>query len=155
MPTPVSIKPVNSLWQEFKTFAFKGNMIDLAVGVVIGAAFGRVVSSLVDNIFMPLLAAAGAGGKGYESWSVTLHGSDVKYGLFIGAVINFLIIAAVIFLIIVKLLGTVTRRAAPAPAPSEPVLKECPFCLSQIPTRARKCSHCTADLPSAEVPAAG
>src|SRR5215211_9041527 len=66
MPTPVSFKPVNSLWQEFKTFAFKGNMIDLAVGVVIGAAFGRVVSSLVDNIFMPLLAAAGAGGKGYE-----------------------------------------------------------------------------------------
>ena len=152
MPIPVPLKPVTSLWQEFKTFAFKGNMIDLAVAVVIGAAFGRVVSSLVDHVFMPLLAAAGAGGKGYESWSVTIHGSEVKYGLFIGAVINFLLIAAVIFIIIVKLLGAITRRAA---ASAEPVLKECPLCLSQIPARARKCSHCTADLPSADPAALG
>ena len=64
--------PFSTLWQEFKTFAFKGNMVDLAVGVIIGAAFGRVVSSLVDHVLMPLLAAAGAGGKGYEDWSVTI-----------------------------------------------------------------------------------
>lgn len=133
------------IWQEFKQFAFKGNMIDLAVGVIIGAAFGRVVSSLVDHVFMPLLAAAGAGGKGYEHWSFVLNGSEVKYGQFIGSVVNFLIVAAVIFVIIVKLVGSVMKRASP-PAPSEPVQKECPLCLSNIPIKARKCSFCTADL---------
>jgi len=143
--------PFSTLWQEFKTFAFKGNMVDLAVGVIIGAAFGRVVSSLVDQVLMPLLAAAGAGGKGYEDWSVTIRGSEVKYGLFIGAIINFLLIAAVIFVIIVKLLGTVVKRAVP-PAPSEPTQKECPLCLSTIPIKARKCSHCTADLPEGDAP---
>ena|SRR5687768_2839231 len=147
---------VTSFWQEFKSFAFKGNMIDLAVGVIIGAAFGRVVSSLVDNVLMPLLAAAGAGGKGYEGLSFTLNGSEIKYGLFLGAVINFLIVAAVIFVLIVKLMGAVIKRADSTPAPSEPVTKECPLCLSQIPTRARKCGHCTADLsdvgPAAPAP---
>ena len=135
------------VWQEFKQFAFKGNMIDLAVGVIIGAAFGRVVSSLVDHVFMPLLAAAGAGGKGYEKWSVWLNGSEIKYGQFIGSVVNFLIVAAVIFLIIVKILGSVMKRVAP-PAASEPTQKECPLCLSNIPIKARKCSYCTADLPA-------
>jgi large conductance mechanosensitive channel len=135
------------LWQEFKDFAFKGNMIDLAVGVIIGAAFGRVVSSLVDHIFMPLLAAAGAGGKGYEGLHFTVHGSRVNYGQFIGALVNFLIVAAVIFVVIFKLLGSIVKRAAP-PAPSEPTQKECPLCLSNIPIKARKCAHCTADLPA-------
>ena len=135
------------VWQEFKQFAFKGNMIDLAVGVIIGAAFGRVVSSLVDHVFMPLLAAAGAGGKGYEGWAFTLNGSEIKYGQFIGAVVNFLLVATVIFLIIVKLLGSVVKRVTP-PAPSEPTQKECPLCLTNIPIKARKCSQCTADLPA-------
>ena len=138
---------VRSFAKEFKAFALKGNMIDLAVGVIIGAAFGRVVSSLVDHVLMPLLAAAGAGGKGYESWSYTLNGSEIKYGQFIGAIINFVIIAAVIFVIIVKLLGSVVKRVTP-PASSEPTQKECPLCLSTIPIKARKCSHCTADLPA-------
>lgn len=138
---------MRNIWQEFKQFAFKGNMLDLAVGVIIGTAFGRVVSSLVDHVFMPLLAAAGAGGKGYENWSVMLRGSEVKIGLFVGAVVNFLLVAAVIFLIIVKILGSVLKRVAP-PASSEPTQKECPLCLSNIPIKARKCSHCTADLPA-------
>ena len=136
------------LWQEFKDFAFKGNMVDLAVGVIIGAAFGKVVSSLVDHVFMPLLAAAGAGGKGYEGLYFELRGSKVMYGQFIGAVINFLIVAAVIFVIIVKMLGSIVKRAAP-PAPSEPTQKECPLCLSNIPIKARKCAYCTADQPAA------
>lgn len=136
---------MRNIWREFKQFAFKGNMLDLAVGVIIGTAFGRVVSSLVDHVFMPLLAAAGAGGKGYENWSVTLRGSEVKIGLFVGAVVNFLLVAAVIFLIIVKILGSVLKRVAP-PASSEPTQKECPLCLSNIPIKARKCSQCTADL---------
>jgi len=136
------------IWQEFKDFAFKGNMIDLAVGVIIGAAFGKVVSSLVDHVFMPLLAAAGAGRKGYEGLYFELRGSKVMYGQFIGAVINFLIVAAVIFVIIVKMLGSIVKRAAP-PAPSEPTQKECPLCLSNIPIKARKCAYCTADQPAA------
>ena len=136
------------IWQEFKDFAFKGNMIDLAVGVIIGAAFGKVVSSLVDHVFMPLLAAAGAGGKGYEGLYFELRGSKVMYGQFIGAVINFLIFAAVIFVIIVKMLGSIVKRAAP-PAPSEPTQKECPLCLANIPIKARKCAYCTADQPAA------
>jgi large conductance mechanosensitive channel len=135
------------VWQEFKQFAFKGNMIDLAVGVIIGTAFGRVVSSLVDHVFMPLLAAAGAGGKGYENWSAVLNGSEIKYGQFIGAVVNFLLVALVIFIIIVKLVGSVLKRVTP-PAPSEPTQKECPLCLSTIPIKARRCSQCTADLPA-------
>ena len=135
------------VWQEFKQFAFKGNMIDLAVGVIIGAAFGRVVSSLVDHVFMPLLAAAGAGGKGYENWSYVVNGSEIKYGQFIGSVVNFLLVAAVIFIIIVKLVGSVMKRVTPPP-PNEPTQKECPLCLSNIPIKARKCSHCTADLPA-------
>lgn len=142
---------MRQIWREFKQFAFKGNMLDLAVGVIIGTAFGRVVSSLVDHVFMPLLAAAGPRGKGYESWSVTLRGSEVKIGLFIGAVVNFLLVAAVIFVTIVKILGSVLKRVSPPAASSEPTQKECPLCLSNIPIKARKCSHCTADLVGDDV----
>lgn len=138
---------MRNLWQEFKQFAFKGNMIDLAIGVVIGTAFGRVVTALVESVLMPLLAAAGAGPKGYEQMYFELRGSKVMYGQFIGAVINFLIVAAVVFLIIIKLLGSVLKRGVP-PAPSEPAQKECPLCLSNIPVKARRCAHCAADLPA-------
>jgi len=137
---------VRNLWQEFKTFAFKGNMIDLAVGIIIGAAFSGVVKSLVDHIFMPLLAAAGAGGKGYESWSYTLNGSKVEYGQFIGAVIHFLIVAAVVFVTIVKLLGTIVKKTEAPAAPDEPTIKECPHCLSEVPIKARRCKYCTSEL---------
>ena len=134
------------VWQEFKQFAFKGNMIDQAVGVIIGAAFGRVVSSLVDHIFMPLVAALGAGGRGYEKWSFWLNGSEIKYGQFIGSLVYFFIVATVVFVVIMKLLGSVLKRVAP-PTAAEPTQKECPLCLSTIPVKARKCGHCTADLP--------
>jgi large conductance mechanosensitive channel len=138
---------MRNLWSEFKQFAFKGNMIDLAVAVIIGTAFGKVVSSLVDHIFMPLLAAAGASGKNYEELKWTIRGSDVKYGLFLSSLISFLIVAAVVFVLIVKLLGAILKRGD-APPPSAPVQKECPLCLSNIPAKARRCSHCTADLPA-------
>lgn len=139
------------LWQEFKTFAFKGNMIDMAVGIIIGAAFGGVIKSLVDNIFMPLLAAIGAGGKGYEGLAFTLNGSKVPYGLFVGAVINFLIVALAIFIVIVKLVGAMVKKAEPPPAPSEPTVRECPFCLSEVPIKATRCKYCTSELPDAAV----
>jgi large conductance mechanosensitive channel len=138
-----------SLWTEFKSFAFKGNMLDLAVGVIIGAAFGTVISSLVNDILMPLLASIGAGGKGYEGLTVVVNGSTISYGKFIGALINFFIVALAIFVVIVKIVGSLMKKATAAPpAPSEPVTKECPLCLSVIPIKAKKCGHCTADLPA-------
>lgn len=139
---------VRNLWQEFKTFAFKGNMIDLAVAVIIGAAFGKVVSSLVEHIFMPLLAAVIPNSKGVESTGFTMNGSRVPVGLFLGAVINFLIVAAAVFLLIVKIVGTVVKKtAAPPPKPGEPTVKECLLCLSEIPIKARRCRYCAGDLP--------
>jgi large conductance mechanosensitive channel len=139
---------VRNLWQEFKTFAFKGNMIDLAVGVIIGAAFGGVVKSLVDHIFMPLIAAVVPESKGVESLAFTVRGSKVQVGLFLGAVIHFLIVAFAIFLLIVKIVGAVVKKtASPPPKPGEPTVKECPLCLSEIPIKARRCRYCTGDLP--------
>jgi large conductance mechanosensitive channel len=139
---------VRNLWNEFKAFAFKGNMIDLAVAVIIGGAFGVVVKSLVDHVFMPLIAAVVPNSKGVESIGFTLNGSRIQIGMFIGAIINFLIVALAVFLMIVKLLGTIVKKTAgPPPAPGEPTVKECPLCLSEIPIKARRCRFCTADLP--------
>lgn len=139
---------MRNLWGEFKTFAFKGNMIDLAVGLIIGAAFGSVVKSLVDHIFMPLIAAVVPNAEGVEDLAFTVNGSKVPVGLFLGAVINFLIVAFAVFLLIVKIVGSVVKKTSgPPPKPGEPTVKECPLCLSEIPIKARRCRHCTADLP--------
>jgi large conductance mechanosensitive channel len=98
-----------SLFEEFKAFALKGNVIDLAVGVIIGAAFGKIVDSLVKHIIMPLIAAVTPGEQGYKGWKVNLNGSDVLIGEFLGEVMNFLIVAAALFLFIKKFLGWVMR----------------------------------------------
>ena len=132
---------VSSLWQEFKAFAFKGNMIDLAVAVVIGGAFGAVIKSIVDNIIMPLVGYV-TPKMTYTEW----HLGKVMIGKFLADLLNFVIIAIAVFITIVKLLGAVMKRVGPAPDKSEPATKECPYCLSVIPTKARKCAHCTADL---------
>ncbi len=137
---------MGGLWQEFKTFAFKGNMLDLAIGVIIGAAFGKVVSSLVDGIFMPLLAALGAGGEGYEGLAFEVNGSQVQYGLFIGALINFLIVALVIFIVVIKIVKSVVARTEAPPAPAEPTMRECTYCLSEVPIKATRCRYCTSEL---------
>ena len=132
------------LWQEFKAFAFKGNMIDLAVAVVIGGAFGAVISSLVKNVIMPALSYVLPEQAGYTAWKI----GRIEIGIFMGEVINFLVIAVAVFLCIVQVLGMIQKLTTP-PAPSEPVTKECPYCLSVIPIKARKCAHCTADLQAA------
>ncbi len=131
---------MNKLWQEFKAFAFKGNVIDLAIGFVIGAAFTKVVTSLVNNIIMPIIGLLPLSKEGYEGW----HIGPIKFGLFLGDIIDFLIVAAAIFFVVVKVVGLVVKKAPP---PEGPAMKECPLCLSNIPVKARKCSHCTADLP--------
>lgn len=134
------------LWSEFKSFAFKGNMIDLAVGVVIGAAFGSVVKSLVDNIIMPLVSYV-TPSMTYTDW----HLGKIMIGKFMGDVISFLIVAAAVFIVIVRIVGYLMKKAVPAPAPGEPTTKECPMCLSTIPLKARKCAHCTTDLEPASL----
>src|SRR5262245_47312236 len=108
----ISLDPgrkARTLLEEFRNFAFKGNVVDLAVGVIIGAAFSNIVKSLVDNIIMPLIALVVPGEKGYEHWAVTIGGKTVPYGKFLGEVVNFLIIAFVLYLFIVKFLGWVMR----------------------------------------------
>jgi large conductance mechanosensitive channel len=111
-----------SLFEEFKNFAFKGNVIDLAVGVIIGAAFGKIISSLVENVIMPLIGLILPGAKGYEGWVWTMGEGDsakkIPYGKFIGDVVNFLIVALVLFIFFKKFLGWVMRaRQAEAVAP--------------------------------------
>jgi large conductance mechanosensitive channel len=138
-----------SLWQEFKSFAMKGNMIDLAVAVVIGAAFGTIVTSLVNDVIMPLISYVLPAKMSYAEW----HIGRVMIGKFLAAVVNFLIIALAVFITIQKLLGTTMNKAAGTPAPEEPTTRECPYCLSVIPLKAVKCAHCTADLkPAAAAP---
>ena len=137
-------KNMKGLWNEFRNFAFKGNMIDLAVAVVIGAAFGAVVKSMVDNIFMPVLSYVSPNQGGYLAW----HVGRLQIGKFLGDVLNFLIIALAVFITIVKMMGYLMKKAAPAPPSAEPVNKECPFCMMVIPIKASKCGHCTSELPA-------
>ena len=130
-----------SLIAEFKAFALKGNAIDLAVGVVIGGAFGKIVSAMVDDVIMPLVSALLPGSEWRE---FTLSPLKFKVGHLLGASLDFLIIAAVLFLVAQKLMGLFkTQAAAPPPAPTT---KACPECLETIPLLARRCRACTATL---------
>jgi len=112
-----------SLYEEFKTFAFKGNVIDLAVAVIIGAAFSKIIDSLVKNLIMPLIGAITPGEQGYLGWKWVINGKEVPYGLFLGEVVNFLIVALVLFFFIVKFLGVLMRskkeEAATPPPPTK------------------------------------
>jgi large conductance mechanosensitive channel len=114
-------KKAFSLVEEFKGFAFKGNVIDMAVGIIIGAVFGKIIDSLVKHIIMPVIGLLLPGNQGYLGWKIAVGAKEVPYGLFIGEVVNFLIIAAVLFVFIVKFLGWLMRskqkEVAVAPAP--------------------------------------
>jgi large conductance mechanosensitive channel len=110
-----------SLFEEFKAFALKGNVIDLAVGVIIGAAFGKIVDSLVKHIIMPLVSVVVPGQQSYLAWKWVINGKEIPYGLFLGEVVNFLIVALALFVFIVKFLGWVMRvRKEEAAAPTPP-----------------------------------
>jgi large conductance mechanosensitive channel len=123
-------KQAFGLLDEFKNFAFKGNVVDLAVGVIIGGAFGAVVNSVVKNIMMPLIAAVLPGQQGYAGLKFTLNGSDITYGIFIADVITFVITAFAVFVFIVKFLGFLgnmrkkKEAAAPPPPPPAPTKEE-------------------------------
>jgi large conductance mechanosensitive channel len=117
-------KKAMSLFDEFKNFAFKGNVVDLAVGVIIGGAFGKIVDSLVKNVIMPLVSLVLPGEKGYEGWKLVIGEKSVPYGLFLAEVVNFLIVALALYIFIVKFLGLLMRakkaeaESAPPPEPS-------------------------------------
>jgi large conductance mechanosensitive channel len=113
-----------SLFEEFKAFAFKGNVIDLAVGVIIGAAFGRIIDSLVKNLLMPLIGILIPGQHGYMGWKWVINGKEVPYGLFLGEVVNFLIVALALFVFIVKFLGWVMRAKKQEAAAAPPLTKD-------------------------------
>ncbi|MFM2095086.1 MAG: Large-conductance mechanosensitive channel [Planctomycetota bacterium] len=114
-----------SLWGEFKKFAFKGNVIDLAVGVVIGGAFGKIVDSLVKQVIMPLISVLIPSEQGYLGWKWELSGKEIPYGLFVGEVVNFLVIAGVLFFFVVKFLGWIVRsKQAEATAAPPPLTKD-------------------------------
>ncbi|MGB7567007.1 MAG: large conductance mechanosensitive channel protein MscL [Chitinivibrionales bacterium] len=117
-------KKAFTLVEEFKAFAFKGNVIDMAVGVIIGAAFGKIIDSFVKNLIMPLLGLLLPGQQGYLGWKIVMGAKEVPYGLFIGEVVNFLIIAAVLFVFIVKFLGFLTKSKQKEAAAPPPLTKD-------------------------------
>jgi large conductance mechanosensitive channel len=126
--------------KEFRDFAMRGNVIDLAVGVIIGGAFGKIVASLVNDIIVPIIGVL-LGGVSFSALSANVGEAQVNYGLFIQSVIDFLIIAFVIFLII-RTMNKMKKR----PAPADPTTKECPYCFTTIPIKAHRCPNCTSQL---------
>jgi large conductance mechanosensitive channel len=136
--------------QEFKAFALRGNVIDLAVGVIIGGAFQGIVKSLTGDILSPIIGLFAKTDFSTMAW--TILGVEVRYGAFITAVINFLIMAFLIFLLVKgmnKLANLGHKRKEEAP-PAEPTTKICPYCLSEISIQASRCPHCTSILTEAE-----
>lgn len=134
---------------EFKTFIMRGNVVDLAVGVIIGAAFQAIVKSLVDDIIMPVISIF-TGGYNFESWALVLgkgeNAATLNYGSFISAVLNFIIMALVIFCII-KVLNKLTKlRKKEEKIEEKKTAKICEFCKSEIAIDAVRCPHCTSEL---------
>ncbi len=141
------------MFKEFKEFAMKGNVVDLAIGVIIGGAFGKIVTSVVNDIVMPPIGLlmgkmdfsnlfVDLSGKGYESLKAAKDAGApvISYGAFINTVLDFVIVAFVIFLVVKQI-----NRLKKEPVPAPPDTKECAFCCSAIPLRAIRCPHCTSE----------
>ena len=126
--------------KEFRDFTMRGNVVDLAVGVIIGSAFGKIVASLIGDIFMPLIGLL-IGGVDFKGLAFTLGSAKVLYGSFIQNVIEFIVIAFVVFLII----KAINSAKKPAPA-AAPTTKECPYCITTISINAKRCPNCTSQL---------
>ena len=126
--------------KEFREFAIKGNVVDLAVGVIIGATFGKIVSSLVADIIMPLIGIL-IGGVNYEDLVLEIGDAQVTYGKFLQNVVDFVVIAFVIFLLV----KAINKMKKPSPT-AAPVVKDCPACTMSIPIKATRCPHCTTEF---------
>jgi large conductance mechanosensitive channel len=133
--------------KEFRDFVLRGNVVELAVAVVIGAAFGALVTSFVASFITPLIAAIG-GKPDFSDLAFTINGSRFTYGAFFNALLSFLIIAAVVFFFVVRPLNRLMARVKPEPAVDR-VVHPCPECLSDIPEEARRCAFCTAEVRTA------
>ncbi len=138
-----------SMVQEFKKFVMRGNVLDMAVGIIIGASFGGIVSSLVADIIMPPIGIL-LGGIDFSSFAFTLKGATpegpavlIKYGIFLNTVINFVIVAFAIFLLI---RGVNKVQKTEEAAPAAPTTRDCPECLMAVPIGAKRCGHCTAAI---------
>ena len=142
------------MWKEFKEFAMRGNVLDMAIGIIIGAAFGKIVSSFVNDVLMPPLGLI-LGKVDFSNMFINLSSQSfatleeakkagavtIKYGLFINTIIDFIIVAFVIFLMIRQI-----NRLKRKPAPADPTTKDCSYCFSVIPIKATRCPHCTSEL---------
>ena len=129
----------------FKQFLLRGNVIDLAVAVVIGGAFGAVVTAFVKDLLTPLIAAV-AGAPDFSSLVFTLNGSRFPIGDFLNALLSFLLIAAALYFVVVAPMNALAARRRRGEAPADPTTKRCPECLSEVPIGARRCAFCTSPL---------
>jgi large conductance mechanosensitive channel len=134
---------------EFKAFLLRGNVIDLAVAIAIGVAFTAVVTALVDDLIMPVVAMLG-GKPDFSDLDFTINDAVFRYGHFITELVSFLIIAAAIFFFVVKPANYLIQRSRREP-PADPTTKKCPECLSEIPLEARRCAFCTAEVGAAAI----
>jgi len=126
--------------KEFRDFALRGNVMDLAVAVIIGGAFGKIIASLVNDILMPLIGLL-LGGISFADLSATVGDAVIAYGLFIQAIVDFAVVAFVIFMI-VRTMNKMKKQ----PAPADPTTKECQYCFSTVSIKATRCPHCTSQL---------
>ena len=129
---------------DFKKFLLRGNVVDMAVGIVVGAAFGAVVTNLVKDLLTPFIAAV-IKQPDFSGLTFTIHGSKFLYGDFINAFVSFIIIAAAVYFLVVLPVNTLVARAHKQPPP-DPTTKKCPECLSEIPIEAKRCKFCTSQL---------
>lgn len=127
--------------KEFKQFLLRGNVVDLAVGVVVGAAFGSVVTAMVSDLLTPFISAI-AQVPDFSGLFFIINGSKFMYGHFLNALISFFLVAGTIFFFIIKPMNMLISRSHQGP-PADPTTKKCPQCLSEIPIKAKRCSHCT------------
>ncbi|HEU4976728.1 MAG TPA: large conductance mechanosensitive channel protein MscL [Baekduia sp.] len=137
--------------KDFRQFLLRGNLVDLAVAVVIGAAFGAVVTALVSDLITPVIAAVG-GKPDFSDLAFRINGSRFAYGHFLNAIISFLIIAAVVFFLVLKPVNALLERMRTEP-PVDEETRPCPACLSQIPSAARRCAFCTEEVGPAALTA--
>jgi large conductance mechanosensitive channel len=137
--------PMPGILREFRAFVLRGNLVDLAVAVVIGTAFTAVVTALVRDLITPLVAAI-FGEPLFDTLAFTINGSRFAYGDFLNAALTFLIIAAVVFFLVVKPVNLLMARLRTEPDIDTPT-RGCPECLSQIPVAARRCAFCTSEVP--------
>jgi len=132
--------------KDFKQFLVRGNAVDLAVAVVIGAAFGAVIAALVEDLLTPVIAAI-VGKPDFSRLTFTINDSVFKYGHFINAVLAFALVAAAVFFFVIRPLNAFTQRMRREPTP-DPTTRKCPECLSEIPIGARRCAYCASEVPA-------